>query len=248
MESVALDKLADSDGKNEWPVEAQKRIKKIKCIEMYVYLDRNGKEIKEQAIRELVPKIIKSNNKKKMEPKISILSSEKKFPNIFEDILPTIGAIKISPQKPLTQNRYAETALDKNLISENGIRRAPNRTLSNDYNQNSNYLNQPNIGYETSQSTYNYKHDQERNNYIDSVTPSPLVTSIIGEVKKVNGRSVLSNQNCFNMQTYVKGYGISDVRTFVRQNCHLAKMFMPQYTCEEINMFVDSCFQRRMFH
>ncbi|CAJ0574660.1 unnamed protein product, partial [Mesorhabditis spiculigera] len=56
---------------------------------------------------------------------------------------------------------------------------------------------------------------------------------------------VLSPQHCDQVRKYAAQYGVRDVLPWVKSNCNFAKMFVPDATCEEINILVGSCYANK---
>ncbi|VDM43754.1 unnamed protein product, partial [Toxocara canis] len=52
---------------------------------------------------------------------------------------------------------------------------------------------------------------------------------------------ILSPQHCAQIKHYANMYAIVDVKKWVSRNCSFAKMYLPNATCDEINILVASC-------
>uniref|UniRef100_A0A914VJD3 aECM cysteine-cradle domain-containing protein n=1 Tax=Plectus sambesii TaxID=2011161 RepID=A0A914VJD3_9BILA len=53
----------------------------------------------------------------------------------------------------------------------------------------------------------------------------------------------LADVQCNAIKATASTYRVKDVRGWVRKNCAIAKMYLPSATCEELNMYVDSCYK-----
>uniref|UniRef100_A0A0N4Z352 DIX domain-containing protein n=1 Tax=Parastrongyloides trichosuri TaxID=131310 RepID=A0A0N4Z352_PARTI len=54
----------------------------------------------------------------------------------------------------------------------------------------------------------------------------------------------MNKENCSKMHYMSKSFGIIDVQKWIRNNCAFARIYLPQATCEELYIFVDSCFKK----
>ncbi|CEF59583.1 Hypothetical protein SRAE_X000133000 [Strongyloides ratti] len=55
---------------------------------------------------------------------------------------------------------------------------------------------------------------------------------------------IMTKENCQKMNYFSKTFGIKDVQKWVRNNCFFVQFYLPQATCQDIYMFVDSCFKK----
>jgi hypothetical protein len=53
-----------------------------------------------------------------------------------------------------------------------------------------------------------------------------------------------SADSCDRIAAYARSFQIRDVPAWVRNNCQFAKMYVPGATCQQINAFVDSCYEK----
>ncbi|CAD5227450.1 unnamed protein product [Bursaphelenchus okinawaensis] len=53
----------------------------------------------------------------------------------------------------------------------------------------------------------------------------------------------LSPEHCHMISHYATLYGVTDVTGWVHKNCGFAKMYLPNSSCEEIDVLVASCYK-----
>ncbi|CAD5235029.1 unnamed protein product [Bursaphelenchus xylophilus] len=64
------------------------------------------------------------------------------------------------------------------------------------------------------------------------------------QVTKPPGRELqLSPEHCHMINHYATLYGVTDVTSWVHKNCGFAKMYLPNSSCEEIDILVASCYK-----
>jgi hypothetical protein len=51
----------------------------------------------------------------------------------------------------------------------------------------------------------------------------------------------VDDDECTQMITFGRTFGITDVLAFSRDNCHLLQMYYPGYTCDQITAYVGQC-------
>uniref|UniRef100_A0A0N4ZBE3 Homeobox domain-containing protein n=1 Tax=Parastrongyloides trichosuri TaxID=131310 RepID=A0A0N4ZBE3_PARTI len=287
--------------------DSRRKVKKIKCYEMYIYYDDNNNVLEEQIIRELAPKIVKAKHfSRNWNSSLSIHSlndTSNRESNIDTSIKPTkFNLIK----SPLSKNKITTSITPISMIRTNDVRRSPNKydynhhymqTVSRSTNKDDYYsfnkkhnrrfysrMNDPvkitdsykhakhhRHGYGKYPKTFvktlteldpieEFKNKPEIFKDLSTIPPSAipynnnnvqtiksnLISSIMDDANKSNGET-MSRDNCSKMQSFAKGFGIQNIQDWVRRNCTLAKMYMPNATCSQINHFVDSCYNQNLF-
>uniref|UniRef100_A0A0M3IG50 Secreted protein n=1 Tax=Ascaris lumbricoides TaxID=6252 RepID=A0A0M3IG50_ASCLU len=75
------------------------------------------------------------------------------------------------------------------------------------------------------------------------LSSQPLTLTAVENVQQSNSKPslILSPQHCAQIKYYANLYAVRDVKKWIDRNCAFAKMYLPNATCEEINLLVDSC-------
>lgn len=73
-----------------------------------------------------------------------------------------------------------------------------------------------------------------------SSTTSTLITSTIIPIQLR-----MTRENCKKIARYSCVFGVANPRQWVRANCQFVQTFAPNATCQDIGVFVDSCYVQR---
>uniref|UniRef100_A0A0N5B2C7 PRE_C2HC domain-containing protein n=1 Tax=Strongyloides papillosus TaxID=174720 RepID=A0A0N5B2C7_STREA len=276
---------------------SKRKVKKVKCYEMYIFYDSDGEVIEEDVIRELTPKVVKKkhfNQKWNRTSKNSLsLSKTPKNKETNSTRTKKINLMRTLLSKNRTITRITPFSLSRN----SDVRRSPikhtfygpsnqihigdfySSRKSKEYSRKNDpvkiihnnkrsdvfkhgYSKYPKTYIKTqldeSDSKENLK--DEKKKYLKgefefvplsaipynsddkqlSITPS---TTSNQKASKIN---ILSQETCIKIQTFAKGFNITDIQNWVHNNCFLVKMYIPNVTCSEINVLIDSCYDKKM--